>query len=239
MFRAQLATPLLRLLLSSSLLLVPLGCGSTDTSGGATDLEQGRSDTGSGASGQDDPGPGPNDGEGAGTTTGSGGAGAGTSTGGGAVGGGSSSGGGGGGAGPSGGGGSGDFDDCFQCVLLDCNLPCALVGSCPGDWLDVIEECVLVTCGDECLGWTPPPCDGGGPCDCDLGPGCDGCWCEPVDECGGADLGDCCEGSGSHVGCEDPAVEQCVCGSDAYCCDVAWDAQCTAEVAACGLGACP
>lgn len=54
----------------------------------------------------------------------------------------------------------------------------------------------------------------------------------------------CC-GSGTHACCEtgtaacsDAAVAACVCGVDPYCCEVAWDAQCVAEVESLGCGSC-
>ena len=37
-------------------------------------------------------------------------------------------------------------------------------------------------------------------------------------------------------GCADPPIETCVCGFDPYCCEVAWDAICVAEVGVLGCG---
>lgn len=50
-------------------------------------------------------------------------------------------------------------------------------------------------------------------------------------------MGDCCADNNT-PGCEDPAVEACVCGMDAYCCDTEWDDICAGLAAgdceACG-----
>ena len=48
------------------------------------------------------------------------------------------------------------------------------------------------------------------------------------DACGGFDNGDCCTPNGS-PGCEGPAVQQCVCEFDSYCCLTAWDQLCVSE----------
>ncbi len=54
----------------------------------------------------------------------------------------------------------------------------------------------------------------------------------------------CCD-AGTHPCCEpgspacaDAAVSACVCATDPYCCEVAWDAQCVAEVESLGCGSC-
>ncbi len=47
----------------------------------------------------------------------------------------------------------------------------------------------------------------------------------------------CCETS-SKPGCIDPAVMQCVCAIDAYCCKTAWDSLCVGEVTSEGCGVC-
>jgi hypothetical protein len=49
--------------------------------------------------------------------------------------------------------------------------------------------------------------------------------------------GDCCEANGS-AGCEDAAVESCVCASDAYCCTNEWDDICVGGVDELGCGTC-
>ncbi|MEJ7729464.1 MAG: hypothetical protein WKG00_09625 [Polyangiaceae bacterium] len=45
--------------------------------------------------------------------------------------------------------------------------------------------------------------------------------------------GDCCMPNGS-PGCNDVAIESCVCGADLFCCDTAWDAACVDGAMACG-----
>ena len=54
---------------------------------------------------------------------------------------------------------------------------------------------------------------------------------------GGGGLGDCCEVS-SRPGCESLHTTACVCRADDYCCDVAWDALCVAQVELLGCGSC-
>lgn len=55
---------------------------------------------------------------------------------------------------------------------------------------------------------------------------------------GGVDLGNCCMPDGATAGCEVPEVQDCVCESDAYCCDELWDQSCAAEVNSLGCGVC-
>lgn len=59
-----------------------------------------------------------------------------------------------------------------------------------------------------------------------------------TDACGGpmGGVGDCCEDNNS-PGCEEPAVEACVCGMDSYCCETEWDDLC-AGIAADDCDAC-
>lgn len=53
----------------------------------------------------------------------------------------------------------------------------------------------------------------------------------------GGMTGDCCSGH-PWPGCGDPAVAQCVCAQDPYCCQSQWDAPCASEVVQLGCGAC-
>jgi len=48
---------------------------------------------------------------------------------------------------------------------------------------------------------------------------------------------DCCSEQ-VQPGCDDAEVAECVCTSDAYCCDTAWDAVCVNEVEGLGCGSC-
>ncbi|MBM4345460.1 MAG: hypothetical protein FJ100_18975 [Deltaproteobacteria bacterium] len=48
----------------------------------------------------------------------------------------------------------------------------------------------------------------------------------------------CCEVS-AKPGCIDPAIMQCVCAVDDYCCSTAWDSICVSEVTSEGCGTCP
>jgi hypothetical protein len=49
--------------------------------------------------------------------------------------------------------------------------------------------------------------------------------------------GDCCTEHAAW-GCEDPAVQDCVCLQDPYCCSTAWDSTCVLEVGELGCGYC-
>ena len=51
-------------------------------------------------------------------------------------------------------------------------------------------------------------------------------------------VSDCCSPHGG-PGCEDEAVEQCVCEQDQWCCSDDWDFQCAQEVEEFGCGTCP
>ena len=59
----------------------------------------------------------------------------------------------------------------------------------------------------------------------------DGCACDAAPP-----THDCC--TPGAAGCEDPAVEACVCATDDYCCTTEWDAQCIAEVDSLACGDC-
>jgi hypothetical protein len=53
----------------------------------------------------------------------------------------------------------------------------------------------------------------------------------------GGMLGDCCMVNPG-PGCNDPAVQACVCASDSFCCNNSWDQTCVDEVDAFGCGSC-
>lgn len=73
-------------------------------------------------------------------------------------------------------------------------------------------------------------------CVCGMDPFCcnnewDGqCVTEATDDCGGCmgGAGDCCLANGT-AGCDDPAIEACVCASLPSCCGVEWSAPCVDE----------
>ena len=48
----------------------------------------------------------------------------------------------------------------------------------------------------------------------------------------------CCEPH-RDGGCDEAVVQACVCEEDDYCCDIAWDEQCVAQVREFGCGMCP
>ncbi|MEM6991451.1 MAG: hypothetical protein AAF721_13165 [Myxococcota bacterium] len=78
--------------------------------------------------------------------------------------------------------------------------------------------------------------DGGGPADGPAdGPGDDAG--EPDDGAPDAAKGDCCSGNGS-PGCDDPAIEACVCAQDDFCCVNVWDDLCSTMVVDLGCAPC-
>lgn len=108
--------------------------------------------------------------------------------------------------------------------------------------------------GDESTGGAaPPPATGSGPADSNGEPepppaDTGGGTFDPLDDDGSStSLGDdggsasaggglpssCCA-AGLGAGCSDPAVEACVCGADAFCCEEQWDDLCAASADACG-----
>ncbi|MCX4243567.1 hypothetical protein [Paraliomyxa miuraensis] len=97
---------------------------------------------------------------------------------------------------------------------------------CDSGWEEVCASAVeALGCGHcagvgESGGPPPPPGDSG--------------------DSGGPPLGgdgDCCMDNGT-PGCDDPAIESCVCMQDAYCCSSTWDSLCVDEVAMFGCGDC-
>lgn len=127
-----------------------------------------------------------------------------------------------------------DADCCTTAWTKDCarNAPslCAAVCRPPGN--------------GDCCGWT----DGPGckdpeieACVCALDPACCGTKWDPVcaweaqyecGACGGKPKGSCCDAR-ADAGCEDPAVEACVCAKDSTCCDKRWSGKCAKLAVAC------
>ena len=60
--------------------------------------------------------------------------------------------------------------------------------------------------------------------------------CKTNPACGGSQGGGsgCCTPSAGPGCAADKAVESCVCGTDAFCCDTQWDSQCVSEAGSCG-----
>jgi hypothetical protein len=52
------------------------------------------------------------------------------------------------------------------------------------------------------------------------------------------DAAACCS-STEGLGCGQPEIESCVCGSDAFCCEYGWDAACVVAVEDFGCATCP
>jgi hypothetical protein len=134
---------------------------------------------------------------------------------------------------------------------------CCVAGTAPGCTDEVVEECVCTEipfccesgweevcasavealacghCGGSADTGEPPPGESGEPPPGESGeppPGDSGG--EPPPPAGG-----CCE-IAMTPGCTDPAVQDCVCMQDAFCCDMAWDDICVGEVDSFGCGSC-
>ncbi len=101
----------------------------------------------------------------------------------------------------------------------------------------------VVTCGDGTCHETEHCEDC--PQDCGSCPSiCGDAICELPDTCEtcpqdcGVCLGSTCCKSQSTPGCDQPAVQACVCAEDSYCCAIVWDSNCVAEIAQYGCGKC-
>lgn len=100
---------------------------------------------------------------------------------------------------------------------------------CEVRWDEVCADQV-VTFGCGC-GFGPFTGDGGSGSD-------DGSVSSDDGDSGGEDLpGACCEATAA-MGCLDLEIEACVCASDPYCCDFAWDNHCVAAIAEYECGGC-
>ncbi len=87
--------------------------------------------------------------------------------------------------------------------------------------------------GGDTGGAPPPPGgDTGGDTGGDPPPGGDTGGAPPL-----AGDGDCCTNNGT-PGCDDAAIESCVCMQDDYCCNTAWDGLCVSQVESFGCGSC-
>jgi hypothetical protein len=116
-------------------------------------------------------------------------------------------------------------EKCTECVAADGTGGCCRTREVPGCGNDTKERCV-----------------------CDVDPFCcDVAWdaicVNTASELGCANCSerspdnDCCEASNKR-GCEDGAVQECVCQQDPFCCTVGWDAQCAAHVLDFDCGVC-
>jgi hypothetical protein len=145
-------------------------------------------------------------------------------------------------------------EDCKGCED-DCG-PCGgATGSCceahdtPGCKDPAVQKCVCAIdayccdvkwdsiCVGEVEGEGCGSCAAGETCGdgaCGAGETCDNC----PDDCGACPgQGDCCEAKQT-PGCDEAAVQNCVCAQDSYCCDVKWDSICAGEVTSLGCGSC-
>jgi hypothetical protein len=120
---------------------------------------------------------------------------------------------------------------------------CCVGGSAPGCTDATIEACVCAEIPFCCDSGWEEVCAAAvealacGHCDGSAGtgdppPGESGDSGEPPPPAGG-----CCEILMT-PGCDDPAVQACVCMEDAFCCDTAWDDVCVNEVDGFGCGTC-
>jgi hypothetical protein len=119
--------------------------------------------------------------------------------------------------------------DCSEDQVEDDGIPCGEQEI--SDLCDAPDECTAGECSDTVRPATYV-------CNPSLSA------CDPPELCGGDEFGcpddavnpgcgSCCAAHGE-PGCNDPAVEDCVCGTDPFCCDVGWDALCKGQATACG-----
>jgi hypothetical protein len=115
--------------------------------------------------------------------------------------------------------------------------PCCKVSGSPGCSADpAVEQCVCAqdafccnfewdsACVEQIEGFGCGSCGGG-----TGGKGGAG---------GSPGTGDCCQ-SNPTPGCNDPAIQACVCAKDSFCCSSSWDSICASEVLSLGCGLCP
>jgi hypothetical protein len=127
-----------------------------------------------------------------------------------------------------------------QCIAEVQALGC---GACDIEPADCCEPSFFAGCEDDavtdCVCEVDPLC-------CDITNGWDMLCVLQVDlhHCGACGLlppggNDCCE-VGDVAGCNDPAIESCVCEADSFCCDPqeSWDALCVSQVDSLGCGTC-
>ncbi len=116
---------------------------------------------------------------------------------------------------------------CVQKATTSCGLDCTGI-QCGDGQCVAPEDCTL--CPQDC-GTCPTNCPDGV---CSAGESCVSC---PAD-CGPC-TGACCSAH-SGVGCDDGAVQSCVCGIDPACCALSWDAECAQRAqASCAAGCGP
>ncbi|MBL4684499.1 MAG: hypothetical protein JKY37_07920 [Nannocystaceae bacterium] len=115
---------------------------------------------------------------------------------------------------------------------------CAADASCCSDgWT---QACVEDGVARGCMACAAPDDDSGG-----ANTGSDGAMDSPMDtgedgtdvDTGGAATNACCDVS-PQPGCNDAAVQNCVCAADSFCCDSEWDEMCVAAVDAENCGQC-
>ncbi|MGB0591278.1 MAG: cupredoxin domain-containing protein [Myxococcota bacterium] len=133
-----------------------------------------------------------------------------------------------------------------------CSEDCGACGTCGDSVCDPDENCA--SCAADC-----GACEGSC-CEAHDGPGCEDdsialcvCdigdpWCCEVEwdglcvevakaGCGACEpelpAGFCCDAHGG-LGCDDPAVEECVCAAQPFCCNGKWDEFCAEAAATCG-----
>ena len=115
---------------------------------------------------------------------------------------------------------------CVASAIGDCGADCPMVDTCcsvgeAGCSIEEVEDCVCAIDADCCMsGWD-------GQC-----VSLSITMCK--NDCPSVDIdgeGDCCEPNGT-PGCDDPAITQCRCAADPFCCDQEWDQICVNAAAA-------
>jgi hypothetical protein len=120
-----------------------------------------------------------------------------------------------------------EYRDVESCVCVDDPFCCEVT------WDEsCVAEVDVFGCGVCSIGDDDGTSDDGGDDDVTTD---DGGTDEGTDD--GGSTGPCCEPHES-TGCEYPEVEDCVCLTDPFCCEVQWDGLCVDEVGSLGCGVC-
>lgn len=120
---------------------------------------------------------------------------------------------------------------CVGQAVSDCGANCPMVDACcsagpAGCTIEEVEDCVCAIDAECCMSGWDGECVSISIMQCENN-------CPSIDIMG---EGDCCEENGT-PGCDDPAITQCRCAADPFCCDEEWDQICiNGATLDCGAG---